>query len=221
MHTCCLCVVTYAVGNIMFELFYQLGGWLGNSMKSTASCGQLLTMMKSMSKELGVDPPFGDLTGTMIRKKMGGGPKMALKAAEGRHFVPVLRLMLLHCFGLDSAHAQLRFDCLGQLSNCYVLIKEWKDDGECCIALAKAARAHLILYKQLKQQRSDSRTWDLKPKHHLFVHCAEDRSTNPASEWCYMDEDEIGKAVTIAQAVHPGRIRDRLLPRYCTTLAFI
>ena len=152
---------------------------------------------------------------------MSDGPKLALEAAEGRNVVPVLRMMLLHCFDRGTAHEQLRFDCLDQLNNCYLQIKDWQDDGECCIALAKAARQHLILYKQLMQERADPKVWDLKPKHHLFLHCAEDRNTSPASDWCYMDESEIGAAVQISQGVNALRIRDQLLPRYCATFAFL
>ena len=83
MHTCCRGIAGYRSGNIMWELFKALGRsfkrWKG-------ACAQLINMMVVMSRELGLDPPFADLTVYMIRPSASKKPRMTLKVAECRFF---------------------------------------------------------------------------------------------------------------------------------------
>ena len=129
--------------------------------------------------------------------------------------------MLINCFDRTDERAQLRFNCIDRLCDCYEELRNWQSDGSSARKLAIAARAHLLLYKQLHQTRIHEKDWKLAPKHHLFVHCAENRVTNPATEWNYSDEDEIGKAVLIAEGVNSLHVRDQLLPRYSATFSFL
>ena len=87
MHCCCLGIAQYVMGNIMFELFRELGGAISNL---KAALSKLENIMEAISRELGVAKPFHSLSVGMIRVKMNKGPRMKLKAVEARHFVPVL-----------------------------------------------------------------------------------------------------------------------------------
>ena len=218
MHCSDLGILQMVMGNIMWELLVELGG----TMRSPKpACAKLLAMSKVMARQLGVEPPFTALTYGMIRTAMKKGPSMRLKAAEGRHYLPILRAILINCFDMATAHAKLRFDCLDHLHNCYEELRTWQNDGSSALKLSTSARMHLLLYKQLHEQRTHEKAWKLAPKHHLWLHCAEHRATNPMQEWNYRDEDEIGKAVEIGSGVNPARVRDQLLPRYAITFSFL
>ena len=92
MHTCCLGIVQYCNGSCLWEMFKELGG---SRKQSVSACNRIEHMMTLAAKSLSVEPPFDSLTVGMIRKeKAGKKPKLALKAAEGRYFVPVLYHML-------------------------------------------------------------------------------------------------------------------------------
>jgi hypothetical protein len=94
MHTSCLGILQYLDGNIMWELFRELGG---TQRSWTHACGLLENMMKVAAKTLGLASPFHSLTIGMVRPSKSK-PKMKLKAAEGRHFLTVLRHMLANFF---------------------------------------------------------------------------------------------------------------------------
>ena len=148
MHCADLGILQYCMGNIMWELVVELGGTFR---KAKPACARLLAMSKAMAATIGVDLPFTALTPGMIRTAMKKGPSLRLKAAEGRHYLPILRQMLLNCFGLATPHAKLRFDCLDRLHDCYELLKDWQEDGSSALKLATSARVHLLLYRQLHE----------------------------------------------------------------------
>ena len=101
MHTCDMGIVQYCTGNCMWEVFLELHGV---RTRSTAACAKLENMVKLAAKTLGADIPFQGLTVNMIRKQgPGKKTKMALKAAEGRNFVPILHYML-SIFSLSTLH---------------------------------------------------------------------------------------------------------------------
>ena len=100
-------------------------------------------------------------------------------------------------------------------------LRAWKDDGSSSQKLGISARMHLLLYRQLHEQRDHDRTWKLAPKHHMFLHCAEQQATSPMLQWTYRDEDEIGRAVEIGSGVNPAQVRVKLLERYCWSFSFL
>ena len=53
----------------------------------------------------------------------------------------------------------------------------------------------------------------------MALHCFE-CLTNPATEWKYMDESEIGTAVDIAAGVNEAYLHCNLILRYCETFSF-
>ena len=80
----------------------------------------------------------------------------------------------------------------------------------------------MILYQELGHRHSrDPNMWSLYPKHHLMNHCAGNRATNPASDWNYGDETEIGRAAEIAAKVSPVYLSRVLIERYRATFDFL
>ena len=79
---------------------------------------------------------------------------MALKAAEGRYFVPVLHFMLSKFFPVDDAYKRQRLDCLGALVKIYAELESW-DNRTSPLRLGELARAHLILYAGLGEQQTE------------------------------------------------------------------
>ena len=165
-----------------------------------------------------MDPPFNGLTLGMIRKEGAGKkPKLALEAAEGRHFVPVLHHMLTNFFPVDTPYKQTRLDCVGSLKRIYEEIANW-DDTTSPLRLGELGRTHLILYGDLGLQTAEHGVWCFAPKHHLFIHCAETARVNPMLEWCYSDEDTIGKCADLTRACNPLYIDSHLMDKYRATL---
>ncbi len=107
MHTGCLGIVCYLLGNVLYELFKQVGGTLK---KPTQALGVLRNMIELAAKQLGKSMPLSDLTLGMIRSQKGK-PKLAAKAAEARHTLPLVSHMLEFYFGCESTHDKLRLDC--------------------------------------------------------------------------------------------------------------
>ena len=145
---------------------------------------------------------------------MQKAPKLKLKAAEGRHLLPILQAMLVHCFDNSSEHNLLRLRCVNALCACYEEMERWNDNGTSARKLGEHARHHLILYNELSTQAGDPLLWRLYPKHHQFLRIAENSATNPRDEWNYSDESEIGDACRIARGVNAAHISTKLLERY-------
>ena len=192
MHCSCIGILQYLVGNVVWELFLELGGSFRHHV---AACGQIMGMAKAMAHNLGVECPIFDLTIGMFRAGPSKAPKMKLKASEGRYFLPILRAMLQICFPLTTDHALLRFRCVDALYAIYQLMNHW-DAATSPNQFRHLVVRHLLLYAELSRQSVDDLLWRIYPKHHLFAHML--GSQNPKLEWCYAMESEIGKAVKVA-----------------------
>ena len=208
MHCCDLGITQDVSGNCMYELLQELGGSQSNGQKQ---CSQLMNMIAVASKELRVDKPFNKLTVGMVVR--AGKPKLRLKAAETRHFIPVLMFMLNHFFKNDSDHSRLRLQCVAALSNCYRELDNWVQ-SESQISLARFARQHVMLYSELSKAATDAKKWQLYPKHHLFLHVCEQARVCPKAEWNYSDEDEIGTAVKFGKGAHVAHLCTSLLAKH-------
>ena len=66
MHVACIGILHDLNRNVMWELFRSLGGTMDNHRNA---CSKLASMLKVMSKRLGIDPPLDDLTALMMRSK--------------------------------------------------------------------------------------------------------------------------------------------------------
>ena len=213
MNISCLGVLQYLQGNVLWELFVELGGtWR----KAQEACSKLENIVAVCARRLGRERPVNCMTVTMIRQSATAKPKFKVTSAEGRHFLPILVDMLSTTFSCATAHAQLRLSCAKALLGCYHELEHWVP-GESPHKLATHARQHLLLYCRLRQESVSDRMWNLFPKHHLLIHVAEGAVTNPRLEWNYGDESEIGLAVKEAMASHKVFLPVHLIQRYRAT----
>ena len=210
MHVCCLGILQYLSGNVMWELFVTVGGTLKINKGALSS---LLNMAKAAATDLGVELPLNTLTMGMIRSGSNKKPKMRLKAAEGRYFLPILVRMLQLFFPSKNSHEEMRLHCCQALVRCYLELKRWVDDKSPS-NLERNARQHLVLYAELGRSMSvGSLFWNLYPKHHLFVHVSNTRA-NPAALWNYCDEDEMGACARACGTLNPLYIHRQAVQWY-------
>ena len=73
-----------------------------------------------------------------------GKPKMKLKAAEGRYFLPILCYIVKEFFGLNTDHERLRYNCCLAMLSIYIECDNW-DPVNSPYAVARLVRRHLIL----------------------------------------------------------------------------
>ena len=210
-HTVCLGTLQQYCGNVMWELATSMGATFR---RWEQPIGNLMNMVKAMARTLGVEAPFHQLTMGMIRASAKNKPRMKLKAAEGRYFLPVLVHMLKTYFACESPRDQARLHCGQALCRCYYYLRNWDAEENPTEGLERAARQHLILYADLSYTATDEKCWRLMPKHHLMVHVSAGQTINPATLWNYTDEDEIGRAATIANKCNVRALHTALVAKY-------
>ena len=209
MHTVCLGVLQYLEGNVMLELWQKVKR---RGMTKTHVEAMLMNMITSTARVMGVDRPFAKLVFTMILPSKSKKPRMRLKAAEGRDFLPILTRMLVDYFPAQTEAEQIRLHCCQAMCRCYLEMRRWADGSP--RRLETAARQCLMLYVQRSDMEPDgSRKWKVYPKHHLMVHVST-VDTNPMLMWNYGDEDEIGKAAKQAKRCNPKWVSSSLIERY-------
>ena len=148
----------------------------------------------------------------MVRPSKTKKPRMRLKAAEGRDFLPILTKMLADYFPARDEAEQVRLHCCQALCRCYLELRRWADGSPGRLELA--ARQFLMLYVQRSDMEPEgSMMWRVYPKHHLMAHVS-NVDTNPALMWNYGDEDEIGKAAKQARRCHAKWVSSSLIARY-------
>ena len=166
MHCICLAILPYRNDNVMYELYKELKGTRD---KTLDACGKLLSMTKAMAIICEVDMPFASFTAGMIRGTTPRcKPKLKLKAAEGRHFLPILVEILRRFFKMDTEHKRRRYNCVLHLKLCYDELANWTENSP--QKLAFHGRRHLQLYKALSEKSSNELFWHLYPKHHVASH---------------------------------------------------
>ena len=196
-------------GNVTWVIILFLGG---NFARWQGACGLLLNMVRLAARQLDVETPFNNLTIGMIIPKATGKPRTKLKAAEGRHYIVVLRKMLRDFLPMACPHSLLRFQCLDALYYVYWELEHWRPI-ESPTQLWRSMQRHLLLYAELRATSVDDNKWALTPKHHLACHAAQ-TCTNPRELWNYLDESEIGDAAAIASARNQHGLPTMLLSRY-------
>jgi hypothetical protein len=120
-------------------------------------------------------------------------PKLRCKGAETRHLVPFCLELALK-FLTEDPHTHLRYECILQLANFYLIMSTEPFDPA---AARSHAEAYLSNYTALSKEAQDggSLAWRIKPKHHLFYHlgcCQVTEIGNPAFFWAYQDEGFVG-----------------------------
>jgi hypothetical protein len=155
----------------------------------------------------------------MLRANTKSKPKMKLKAAEGRYFLPVLHTMLTKFFPCQTQHAKTRLKCAEALLSVYSELDSWVD-GVSTIRLGQFGRKHLLLYAELSKSSRNELRWHLYPKHHLFCHVVESCLVNPKAEWNYRDEGCIGEAAEMAATANQSCASTSIMARCRATFEF-
>ena len=165
MHTCCLGVNLYLLGNIVWELFREAKGTMANG---KAACATVLNIVHTKARELGMDSPTNDLTPTMNRASMKDRPRLKVKAAEGRCLLVVIAHMLETYYDITTEHNKIRLQCVKALCRVYNELNDWVADSP--LRLGKFAREHIALYNELRCRSGDDIYYQFYPKHHLWIH---------------------------------------------------
>ena len=160
--------------------------------------------------------PFADLKRSMIIPDGAKAkPRMKLKAAEGRHFLPIIRHVLIVAFARSTPREILRFQCVDAMFQCHEIMKNWGPGPK--RELARQTRTHLLLYLKLFREVDDPICWQPYPKHHLMIHNAEDCECNPRFAWNYGCESAIGESSEMAQGLNVLYLSTSLIERYRVT----
>ena len=186
MHMVDLGITQYLSGNICWFMFSALGGRRhGTPLASRAVCAHIMNMADMAAREGGLDRLHLNLTVRKFRAQ--NKPKLALKAADGRHFLPILLKVLQLFFPAGSPRERVMVGCVETLCDIYKELNTW-DTTTSPPRVASLARRHVILLRELHDTSDDTDLWCIYPKHHMFVHLCESTQqtrVNPQLEWCY------------------------------------
>ena len=222
MHTGCLGVVQYVCGNILYELFLELGGVYSNPLQTMCI---LETYIRQASKAVGLkQSALSHLTIGMIKAEGRKAPKLKAKAAESRHVLKCVCHILETHHQPKTPYEELRYNCVKNLANFYDELCGWKP-GISNTDATKYAHRHLIMYTELGRIHLKKADWQDNgwfmyrwyPKRHLFCHVVEDQiksCDNPRDHWCYGDESFIGEMVTVAESVGPTVMHRSVITKY-------
>ena len=220
MHVFDLGCLLIVLGNATFEVFTRLGGLVTRPEECLHEVVRLIHMgSKHLHQRR---PPVNNLTMGMVRGK-SGNPKLKVKAAEARHYLPCLVFVLENALKPRTLHETMVLDCLRCAANMYTELYAWTAASGPVVS--RCARQFVMLFGELSREAAEGPdlgyvAWKFVPKFHLLVHCTEDQledSGNPTRHWCYMDEHEIGICVGIAESMHPSHHHRSVIEKYrCT-----
>jgi hypothetical protein len=103
-------ILSHLLGNVLYEVFLELGGVMR---RADATLAEIVNLIKIFSKRLKVPPPINNLTLGMICKS-ARRPCLRAKAAETRHLLPVV-LAMLQAMPADTPHKQTRLWCVAHV----------------------------------------------------------------------------------------------------------
>ena len=208
MHVGCLGIVQYLLGNVLHELFVEMGG---TSTNWKETCGHLNMLIKQAARKLDKGPPVNQLTLNMM-KSGAKAPKLKAKAAESRHMLAAVCKLLETYLPPKNDYQNTRYNCVKYLALFYEEVADWTP-GVSPAKVKDYARRHLELYLELARHYIDDLNFlDTEwvryrwyPKHHLFSHLVDDDLAfcdNPRDCWCYGDESFLGEMIGVAEAVN-------------------
>ena len=163
MHTVDLGITAYLSGHILFHLFTLLGGKrYGAVTKQNSVCNQIMNMVQIAARHAGCETPEAVLTLERFRAKKAK-PKLKLKAADSRYYLPALLATLRLFFSPKSDRDHMMHGCVAALVDIYAELDAW-DTTTSPPLIAGLARRHIILYKELHETSPDKDLWALYPK---------------------------------------------------------
>ena len=148
------------------------------------------------------------LTVDMLGKR-GQPPKLRARGAEARGLVDFAHEQAQALLGATPEEQTAR-QAAEHLRACYHnLCAEVFDHG----SLKENSRKFCILYSALESTvPAESKRWRMKPKFHQMQELCEESTTNPASNWCYRDED-FGGSMSAFCRVRGGRATPQVIGR--------
>ena len=191
LHVVDLGVAADCAGNILWQVQFRLPG---NNISQ-----RLKALFLELREFYGQSSPdqLQTLTETMIRKNATSAPKLKAKGAEVRKLVTFL-VQIANRYLNDPAKPEdeAQRTCVRHLLECYE-----------ALTVEPYTKEHLMLSGRLFASQAvaieayfgDGVTWRTKPKMHMFMHLIES-DTNPATIWCYRDEDFGGSAATAVRS---------------------
>ena len=219
MHSSDLGILLYLLGNVLFEVFREMGGLIT---RPDDVVNEMCLMLRQASKSIKQDQvPIRRISFAQVRKNAQSGPKLKVKAAEARILLPCVAYMLANYMPCVTDHDKLRCACVHELMHMYNDLYIWRDTGaKMNLEVAKHGQQHCILYSELTSEaRSHGQhfLWMFYPKHHLFLHCISDQQGscgNPMDVWCYVDESAIGEMTLDAERLHASTLQTTIIDRW-------
>ena len=220
MHCADLGITQYLEANVLLEVFeIKLHGVYSDPGPAMTD---LNFFLHCCSRHIGqARPPVARLTFLQIKPKKGN-PKMKTKAAETRNLLPVIEYLLTEYFPPEDEYEHIRLQCVQAMNNVYKELYSW-DPVLSPARISEFGRKHCLLYGELQRRclelprRGVTTRWHIYPKHHQFLHIVEEQvyeCDNPASNWCYFDENSIGLCSTLAEGCNPRFLHTALLRKY-------
>ena len=222
MHCVCLGILQIFEGNLLYEIFLEMGG-TPYMKKPNDIMTPLNALLCSAAKAIGHDMPVYFITLRMLKpEKASKGPTAKLKAAESRRLLPICVALLEMYFPPQDARERLRLNAAKMLNSFYVEMKNWDADAS-PFKLGSILRSYTALYVELGDatlaQWPDMTYWPWKliPKNHIILHAVEIQVAqygNPKLSWCYMDESAMGRCIELAESVHVSYIHRAVINKY-------
>lgn len=184
MHTVDLGVAADICGHIFVMLLETFDGTLQQK------CTELWKQLQQWYASTKPQARLKRLDLSMFRPG-GSAPKLKGKAAEIRALVPWLPVACQK-WHAGTQQQQTALSLCKQLAVCYECLDDF-NASKLKLASQKVATLYIALEADaLRQNPTDTHTWRVKPKLHLFQHLCELGGDNPRDFWCYADETAQG-----------------------------
>ena len=215
MHMVDLGCAQVCLGNVLFELFKEMGGIME---RPTPTMAQLQQCLQDVAAAQGVEVPTNRLQFKMIRGS-DRKPRLRMKAARVRAMAPLVLEILRTHFPAGNDRDLRREKCVAYLCAAYKELDNWSDQS--AARLQDFCRRHLLLFMSLAREvvQTDGEwvRWRFFPKAHMLQHLAGAQARrwgNPKEWWCYTDESVIGMVVRLAETCHPSTLATACCSKY-------
>ena len=202
MHMADLGITQITCGNILWELFLQLGGSVAHP---RAALDNLSAVLKGAAHDLDSQWPFSRLRLERFRTT-SKKPRLVAKAAKTRYCVPIILQCLKEYFPAVTAREKTREACLAQLNNMYLELDNWGEHS--ASRLAEACRRHSLLFLALAREALATEPgewllWRWTPKHHMMLRLTEEQTRRSVTLIC------LGTTLTNTKSDSPALSQSR------------
>jgi len=206
-------VASHLVGSSLHQLIYSRV----RGKEAHEELARLWRRMQELYTDLGVEERLTNLTLAMlcnVDKPHADYPTLHAKAAETRHLVPVVALLMVEEDD-GSDVSQHRIEALKALGNFYKIMDSQHMflQPSASNAVMQTMETVLLHYAWLHEDAADEGTWlyNIIPKCHYSWHLAYNcRYMNARFSWTYKCESWVGKVSHIAASCAAGTSLTRL-----------